>query len=93
VLTLNVASRKPIALEALMAHIETACQRRALYATRAGENNVSPYGLADDWFMDVSKCESLGFQAPPITEWLSGLIEWTSTPLFSGPSPLSNRCP
>lgn len=74
---LNVAAQAPIALESFMAQIEAACQRRALYATRADENNVSPYGLADDWFMDVSKCESLGFQSKPISEWLPGLIEWT----------------
>lgn len=76
---INVASAAPVALETLMAHVEASCRRRALYATRADENNVSPYALADDWFMNVSKCEALGFRAQPTDLWLPSLIEWITS--------------
>jgi nucleoside-diphosphate-sugar epimerase len=76
---LNVAPKHPIALEGFIAHVESACKRKALLAGRPDENNISPYGVMGDWFMDVSLCESKGFACQPIQQWLPGLIEWMAS--------------
>jgi nucleoside-diphosphate-sugar epimerase len=72
---LNVASREPVSVETLMKWVEESCKRKALYAEKPDENNASQYGIPADWFMDVSRCEALGFQCKPIVDWLPGLIE------------------
>lgn len=77
---LNVASRDPISMAALLAQIELITGRKPIFAKEESAETSSPYGPAADWFMNVEKLFASGFQTRPISEWLPGLIGVANVP-------------
>lgn len=72
---LNVASPQPLRLQDMIKEIEKRTSKRALFVAQPTPQNTSPYGVNEDYFVDVSKCQALGFSVRPIAEWLPDLIE------------------
>jgi len=71
---LNMAAREPLRLSRLLALIEAGAGRALVAAGSGGAGAPSPFGADSDWWMDVSRLESLGLSARPIESWLPGLI-------------------
>jgi len=69
---INVASTEPIALNVLIQKIETAVRKNLKINQEM--NDCSPFGINDDWYLNVSKAEKLGLIAAPIDSWLDPLI-------------------
>jgi len=42
----------------------------------ATEKDWSPFGMPDDWYMNVEKAAKEGFTPPPMTAWLPELIQY-----------------
>ncbi len=68
---INAASYKPIVLKDLVSLIEKELEIPAnLAIDQNPKAEPSPYGIKNDWFMNVEKLKLLGYTAEPIHEWL-----------------------
>ena len=72
---LNAAAPEPLSLALLVSTIEKILNRRAKFLATADEDAHSPYGIEQDWFMDVGKLATLGMHPRPVGEWLRPTIE------------------
>lgn len=81
---INVASQTPVKLRDILAQIELITGQKPQLATREEEGNHSPYGIKDDWFVDVSRMNEAGFIPRPAMEWLPGLIGAPEPPSGQG---------
>lgn len=72
---INVASPQPISMAELIKNIETKTKHRALLVQSASPQNRSPYGPAEDSFLNCDLVTKLGFTARPIHEWIGNLID------------------
>lgn len=80
----NVASPGAIAMGDLVARIERITGRSAVFAASPGEGEHSPFGVPEDWFMDVARLREWGIGAPELESWLEPLIRQ----IAESPSPL-----
>jgi nucleoside-diphosphate-sugar epimerase len=71
---LNVAAREPLRLSRLRELVEAGTGRPLLLASEADGGAPSPFGAEADWWMDVSRLESVGLRARSIEAWLPGLV-------------------
>lgn len=67
---INAASSKPIVLADFLREISHVVGRDPLFAESTDVKNRSPYGIKSNWFMNVQKLSSLGYEARPIQTWL-----------------------
>lgn len=70
----NFSAKDAVKLEDLVKLMEIAVGKPARLVTTPSENASSPFGVTQDWTMDVSKAEAEGFVAKPLSEWLSPLV-------------------
>ncbi|MDZ4660591.1 MAG: NAD-dependent epimerase/dehydratase family protein [Pseudomonadota bacterium] len=70
----NVASSEPVKLSTLMSLIEVACDKKLILAKTEIADNGSPVGPASDFWLNVEKMQSMGFQTQPILDWVSELL-------------------
>lgn len=78
---INVASRDPISLAALLAQIELIVGRAPVLAKQPSAETHSPFSTDDDWFVNVDRMLGAGFQTRSISEWLPGLIGNAEVPV------------
>lgn len=69
----NFASQEALPLKELMAEIEAVTGERMTLSQN--EADMSPFGIPQDWFMNVEKAEAAGFTAKPLQTWLRPLLE------------------
>jgi nucleoside-diphosphate-sugar epimerase len=72
---INAAAEKPIALMDFIQIIEEAIGKKAVFADAATNENHSPYGIEQDWFMNVQKLKSMDCTPAPIKNWLKDEIQ------------------
>ncbi|MCG3773873.1 MAG: hypothetical protein JW395_0689 [Nitrospira sp.] len=72
---INCCSEEPIALSSLIEYAEEATEQKALTVGRPDLGETSPFGIATDWYMDVSRAKQLGFTATPLKAWLPELVK------------------
>ncbi|AZZ37086.1 NAD-dependent dehydratase [Bdellovibrio sp. qaytius] len=71
----NLASVNPIRLKDIVSAIENTVDKKAVVRSEPNSaDEKSPYGLPEDWFMNLSLVSSLGFTAKPISGWISSVI-------------------
>lgn len=75
----NFASEVPITMRELILMIETETGRFLKHDKSNNENFKSPFGISNDWYMEVAKAKSAGFVASPLEEWLPHLIRHYSS--------------
>lgn len=71
----NFAAKDSIKLAELVKLIEQVVGKKADLVMKPTETNLSPFGIPQDWTMNVSKAEREGFVAKPLSEWLSSLVK------------------
>ena len=72
---LNAAAAEPLRLASLVDTVEAVADREAKLITTASEDAHSPYGIEQDWFMNVGKLGALGMHPRPISEWLQPTLK------------------
>ncbi len=72
---INVASPKAIPLRKFLELIEREAQGKINWAESATEENHSPYGIKEDWYMNCNKMENLGLHLKDIESWLPDLVK------------------
>lgn len=72
---LNAASPSPIKLSRFVEIIESSARKKAVLASSSNEENHSPYGIKQDWFMDCSRLKEYGLIGSEIEEWLPSLLK------------------
>ncbi len=70
----NAASPEPIELKQFIEILEQKLGKSMVCASEPSESNISPYGIAKDWFMDCGKLNRHGINGKEIKEWLLDLI-------------------
>lgn len=70
----NFASEDAIPLKELVNDIESITGQKAQLLTEPSPENWSPYGISEDWFLNVEKAKTAGFQSKPAREWLHSLL-------------------
>lgn len=70
----NMASAKPLAMRELIEHIEHVVKKKALLHSQSIDGEKSPYGVPEDWYVNVSRISELGFTPRDISEWLDTVI-------------------
>ncbi|MES2801169.1 MAG: NAD-dependent epimerase/dehydratase family protein [Bdellovibrionota bacterium] len=74
--SVNLASRDPIRLKDLVLSIEETVGKKTIVrseSTTADEK--SPYGLEQDWFMNIDLAHSLGFNPKAIPDWIVSVVK------------------
>ena len=73
---INMASADPLRIKDLISLIEVTVGTKALVSsTPKSADEKSPYGLTNDWFMNMDLAKSLGFTAQPIQDWIVTVIK------------------
>jgi nucleoside-diphosphate-sugar epimerase len=72
---LNLASATPVRLKDLMEQIEKLLSIQAIYSSTPSEENWSPVGILNDWFMDSSRAREGGITIRDTEEWLPSLLK------------------
>lgn len=73
---LNMASKNPLRLKELVGFIEKTVDKKAsIHSQALTEDEKSPYGLEEDWFMNIDRAHSLGFAPKEIPEWIVAVIK------------------
>lgn len=72
---INCASPDAIELQEVVKIIENTTNRKAQLDDKVIQDNQSPFGISNDWCVDVSLMKNLGFQTKPLLDWLPQLIE------------------
>lgn len=72
---INVASPNPISMKDMIELIENETGNNAIYATCENDNNHSPYGIAEDWYISCEKLKNIGIEFQELTEWMPILIK------------------
>ncbi|WP_026694612.1 NAD-dependent epimerase/dehydratase family protein [Peribacillus kribbensis] len=71
---MNACSHGEITLADLVKEIESATGNKANVTVQAPDEQMSPYGVENSWYMDHSKAASQGFEFDELSEWLPALI-------------------
>ena len=71
----NACSNGSSKLVDLMGIIETATGRKAIIREDTAEENRSPFGIQESWYMDNSKARQAGFLFDSLLEWMPALVE------------------
>lgn len=71
---INCSSSDAIAMRDLIGWIEHASGKKAKIITGLDGGELSPFGIASDWFGSVKLLESLGYKTRSLQEWLPKLI-------------------
>lgn len=71
----NVASKTPISLKDLIFCIEAATNKTAEIAASPGADNCSPFGIEDDWYMNVDKAAANNIAPVDLDDWLPALVK------------------
>ena len=71
----NFSSPDQWTLKQLVETIEIVTGKNLILAREATDQNYSPFGISEDYYMDVSKAESEGFKVPLLKEWMPELIQ------------------
>lgn len=75
---LNIASKSPVRLSDLMSQIGEVVGKRPSLSDIPTDNHWSPFGINEDWFMNIEKSEKTGIKTLDIDQWLPSLIKTTS---------------
>ncbi|KHD89200.1 MAG: hypothetical protein OM95_05140 [Bdellovibrio sp. ArHS] len=70
----NFASEDAIPLKELVQDIEAITGKKAHLLQEPSPENWSPYGITEDWFLNVEKAKAAGFKAQPVSQWLHSLL-------------------
>ncbi|SDT13061.1 Nucleoside-diphosphate-sugar epimerase [Paenibacillaceae bacterium GAS479] len=70
----NACSTGSITLSELLGLIETVTGKKAITAPEAPQENMSPYGVEQSWYMDNGKAQAAGFEFEQLDNWLPELI-------------------
>lgn len=70
----NFASEETLRLSELIQKIELATGKKANLAMTASPETLSPFGIPQDWCLNVEKADKEGFRAEPLSKWLEPLI-------------------
>lgn len=74
--SVNMASKNPMRLKNLVELIEKTVGKKAIIHSQAlTPDEKSPYGLEEDWFMNIDRAYSLGFAPKEIAEWIVAVIK------------------
>lgn len=71
----NYCSKDPISLAALVRAIENVANKKIILASQETEENHSPFGVLEDWYMDTEKVQKYGFEPSKLEKWLPDLIK------------------
>lgn len=71
---INVASSIPISLKDCMGHIENIVGKKLKLASSRNDENVSPYNISEDWYIDCTLLKELGVNLSEIEEYLPKMI-------------------
>lgn len=72
----NFASEETIKLRDLIEWIERETGKTANLLSEPVEEAWSPFGITNDWYLNVENSKRLGFQARNLSEWLKPLIHF-----------------
>ena len=81
---INACSNGTISLDNLMKRISNEVARPLLRIEKPTEENFSPFGIKEDWFMSNDKAAGLGFNFQNLEQWLPSLIATESKKLEQG---------
>lgn len=70
----NACSEGEVKLSDIIGWIEQETGRKAVIKPQTADENSSPFGVKDSWFMDTSKVERLGYKFKPIRSWYPALV-------------------
>lgn len=71
----NFSSPDQWTLKELIKKIEQTTSKKLIAAKEADDKNFSPFGISDDYYMNVGKAESEGFMVPNLNAWMPELIQ------------------
>lgn len=73
---MNLASKNPMRLREVVRTIEQVVGKNAfLRAEAQSADEMSPYGIEHDWYVNVDLAISLGFKPSEISEWLAAVVK------------------
>lgn len=68
---LNMASLEPVEVGFVIQEIEEKMGKKAIIDSKG---DPSPYGIKNDWFMNIQQARSMGFKPRPVHDWLREVI-------------------
>ncbi len=71
---INVCSQESLSVKDLLSLIEKQVGKNFKFDKVESADNVSPFGIKSDWFMNVDQMKKLGIETKPLMKWLSELI-------------------
>lgn len=71
----NFSSPDQWTLKELVEKIEHTTGKKLIEAKEADDKNFSPFGIDDDYYMNVAKAESEGFKVASLNTWMPVLIQ------------------
>ena len=72
---INIASSNPIKLNDFVGLLATYTGKKPIYSSEASQENHSPYGISESWFMNCSVLNSNGLRSAEIIDWLPVLLD------------------
>lgn len=67
---INCCSDEPLKLSEFVSELENLTHNKAILALEPNDQNHSPYGIPEDWYMNNSKAKSSGISFLPVKEIL-----------------------
>ncbi len=77
--SVNVGSFQPVKLSNLMSMIEGMNGKKMVIAHESTTENHSPFGIANDWWMNVQKAVTAGFHFKNANKWVIDMVERLTT--------------
>ena len=72
---INLAAKTPMPLRDMVNQIADVTNQKPVLTSDNTEQNHSPYGVDQDWYLNVEKADKLGIQSSDLNEWLPQLIK------------------
>lgn len=71
----NFASPEALPLKEFISEIESVTGKEAHILKTISEADWSPFGISQDWYLNVEKAQAAGFEAQALSKWMRPLIE------------------
>lgn len=76
---INVCSKGELSLHEILSIIEEHVGKKAIVEQQTTDENRSPFGVPDHWYMDTKKAEEAGFVFQELRNWFPELVRELSS--------------
>ncbi len=81
---INCCSLDAVTLRQVMSWIEVETGRAAKLVSKKEDGEASPFGIEENWYMNTSKLQQLGFRPKEISKWFPSLVRELVPEILNG---------